>query len=492
MATIYLTTAIDYVNAKPHIGHAYEKIIADVLARWHRLKGDNVFFLTGTDENAQKNDQAAKEAGVQTKDFVDKNSTLFEELCKVLHLSHDDFIKTTEERHVNVAKAIYQKLFDAGDIYKGMYKGLYCFGCEAYYTERDLEKGLCPEHKKPAEKIEQECYFFKMSKYEEQVLALLEQESFIVPEGKRKEMFNRVKSEGLKDICVSRKSGGWGIVLPFDEEHRGYVWIDALCNYISALGYPDGKKFAQLWNGGTIVHVIGKGINWFHSVIWPSLLLALDVKVPDHILVHGYLTVDGQKVSKSLGNSIDPVGLVEEYGVDALRYFLLREIPLQDDGDFSEQGLVTRLNTELADALGNLLSRSLAMVDKYFDGKVPQGKPEGELVEKLDIDVIEKHLEHYEFHHALEKIWNFIHAINKYINENKPWEDEKRRAIILYNVLDALRMLAILIHPFIPDTTAKINAQLGVTEGQWSDIEFGILESGRKINKGENLFNKIE
>ncbi len=490
--TLYITTAIDYVNAKPHVGHAYEKVLADVITRWHRLKGEDVYFLTGTDENAQKNEEAAKNAGMNTSAFVRQNSALFRKLCDSLQISYNDFIKTTEERHIKVSQQIFQTLFEMGDVYKGVYKGLYCRGCEAYFTEKDLIDGKCPEHQTAPNWIEQECYFFKLSKYKDKVLALLNNKSFVIPEGKRKEMIKRVQEEGMKDLCITRYQATWGIPVPFDQQHMIYVWGEALCNYVSALGYPNGDLYTKFWKNGKVIHVIGKGINWFHSVIWPAMLLALDVKMPESIVVHGYLTVNGQKMSKSLGTTIDPLDYIKKYGVDAVRYYLMREIPFGHDGDFSETALKARLNNELADDLGNLVSRTLAMVEKYFEGKIPDADVDGELVEKLDFKKIEKFMEKLEFHHALEEIWNFIHAVNSYINDNKPWENEKRRAEILYTSLEAIRIIGILISSFMPETAERINERLNARSGDFSEIEFGLLKSGRKVNKGRNLFSKIE
>ncbi len=488
MAKFYVTTAIDYVNARPHIGHAYEKIVADVLARWHRLLGDDVFFLTGTDENAQKNAQAAQEAKIEVRTFVNKNSLAFRQLCDKLTVSYDDFIKTTEARHVKVAQYIFTELARTGDIYKGIYEGLYCTGCEAYYNEKELVDGKCPEHNKAPTHIKQESYFFKMSKYQDKVLNLLQSGSFVLPEGKCLEITNRIKTEGLKDLCVSRYDASWGIDVPIDKKHKIYVWIDALSNYISALGYPGGAKFKKYWPAD--VHLIGKGINWFHSVIWPALLFALKVKQPKLILVHGYLTVEGRKMSKSSGATIDPAALVEKYGVDALRYFLLREIPLWQDGDYSEQSLKNRLNNELNNDLGNLASRVLTLTEKHFP-ELKKVTVDSSLSKSFDLDAIKKHIAAFELHNALTEIWAFVHAANRYVNEQKPWECTG--AVLqkqLYTLLEALRILAIILQPFIPSTTDKLNTQLGVKPGTLKDCTFGKIAS-YKVKKGDNLFQKV-
>ncbi len=484
----YITTAIDYVNASPHIGHAYEKIITDVLARWKRISGDDVFFLTGTDENAQKNAQAAKAKGIDTKLSVDENSKEFEELCKELNLSNDDFIKTTDAKHVKVAQLIFKKIFDKGDIYKKKYSGMYCEGCEAFLTERDLVDGKCPEHKKEPKIIEEENYFFKLSKYEKEILELTSSENFIVPEGFRKEIVNRIKSDGLKDISVSRPGMDWGIDVPIDEEHKIYVWIDALSNYISALEYPDGENFKKYWPAD--VHVIGKGINWFHSVIWPALLISAEVELPKTIWVHGYLTFNGEKISKSLGNAINPKEVIEKYGVDPVRYALVKDIPFNQDGDFSEESLKLRNNGELANDLGNLVSRTLTLCGKYFDGKLSSQKDDG-LFENLDLDKIKSYMDKYELHHALDKVWEFIRAANKYVNDKEPWKNEEGREGVLYNLLESLRIISILVEPFIPGTSEKINTQLGVESSSLQNIRFG-LQKEYDVKKEGVLFNKIE
>ena len=484
MEKFYITTAIDYVNAPPHIGHAYEKIIADVLARWHRLKGEEVFYLTGVDENAQKNEQAAKAVGMPAKEFVDKNSKYFEDLCKNLNLSNDDFIKTTEERHVKPVQAIFKKLFDKGDIYKGNYDGLYCEGCEAYMTEKDLVNGKCPEHNKEPKWIKQESYFFKLSAYEQQILKLLKSKNFVVPEDKRNEMVSRVEQDGLRDLCVTRYRAEWGVQVPFDKDHRIYVWIDALSNYVTGLEYPNGKNFKKFWPAD--IHLVGKGINWFHSVIWPGILIASEIELPKTILVHSYLTVDGKKISKSLGTAIDPSETIKEFGTDPLRYFLIKNLPLFVDGDFSEEKLKESLNNELANDLGNLLGRTLTLVEKQFDGKV-KGNVDKSLEKKLDLKKVEKYFEKYELHLALEEVWKFVRNANKYVNENKPWEKQDEN--VLYNLLESLRVISILLEPFIPGTCEKINKQLGVPIGNLKEVKFGIVKE-YKVSKGEILFKK--
>lgn len=484
----YITTAIDYVNASPHIGHAYEKIITDVLARWKRISEYDVFFLTGTDENAQKNEQAAKAKGIDTKTFVDQNSKEFENLCKELNLSNDYFIKTTDANHAKVAQLIFQKIFDKGDIYKKSYSGLYCEGCEAFLIERDLVDGKCPEHKKAPKVVEEENYFFKLSKYEKEILKLTSSENFIIPEGFRKEIVNRIKSDGLNDISVSRPGLTWGIDVPIDKNHKIYVWIDALSNYISALGYPDGEKFKKYWPAD--VHVIGKGINWFHSVIWPALLMSAEIELPKTIWVHGYLTFNGEKISKSLGNAINPNEIIQKYGVDPVRYSLVRDIPFNQDGDFSEESLKLRNNGELANDLGNLISRTLTLCDKYFDGKLSKTKNDG-LFDNLDLNKIQEYMDKYELHHALDEIWSFVRSANKYVNDKEPWKNEEGRNIVLYNLLETIRAISILVGPFIPGTSEKINSQLGIESGKLEDLGFGLVKE-YNVKKEGVLFKKLE
>lgn len=480
----YITTAIDYVNARPHLGHAYEKILADVLARWHRLLGEDVFFLTGTDENAQKNEQAAREAGEPVKEFVDRNAKFFSELWGLLKISNDDFIRTTEERHIRFSREVFRRLHRKGDIYKGMYEGLYCIGCEEFKTGKELVDGNCPEHGEPPKPMKEENYFFRMGKYTKQIEELLEKPGFVFPESRRKEMHNRVRSEGLKDIVVSRINLKWGIDTPIDSKHKIWVWVDALSNYISALDYPDGKRFGKYWPAD--IHMIGKGINWFHSVIWPSILMSAGIKVPEKIVVHGYVTVNGKKLSKSLGNAIDPVELVKKYPADTIRYQLIRDIPFGEDGDFTEDALKARINGELVSDLGNLVSRVLALSGK-FKGKLV-GKDH--LSRFLDFGKISRHMNGFELHHALEETWSFIRACNRYINEKEPWKLEgEGLGVVLYNLLEALRVISILVEPFLPETAEKLRAQLRVGAGTFGDLKF--RQEAPRPGKGVHLFRRV-
>ncbi len=477
----YITTAIDYVNSDPHLGHAYEKICADVIARWHRLKGSDVFFLTGTDENAQKNVQAAKEKGMDIKEFVEKMSLKFLELCKKLNISNDDFIRTTEERHVKAVQHIFSEIYKKGDIYKGKYSGLYCQGCEAFYTEKGLIGGLCPEHETKPISLEEENYFFRLSKYKNKILEVFEKNpEFVKPSYRRNEMIERLKAP-LRDISISRYKVDWGIEFPFDKNHKIYVWVEALSNYVTALGYPKGK-YKRYWPAD--IHIIGTGINWFHSVIWPALLMSVGLPIPKQIFVHGYITHEGRKMSKSIGNVVDPFDILNKYGPDPLRYFLIREIPMGEDGDFSEEALIQRINGELVSDLGNLVNRVVTIGEK-FAGKI-EGKDE--LGSRLDLEKIENFMETLQLHLAVKEIFNFIRECNKYINQTEPWRLKgKELGHVLYNLAEGIRVAAVLLHAFMPETSDKIRQQLGLKELE--EAKFGKFKG--KIRKGELLFRKV-
>ncbi len=484
MGKFYITTAIDYVNAPPHLGHVYEKIAADVIARWKRLEGEDVFFLTGTDENAQKNVEAARKAGESVAEFVDRMAELFKELCRIYSISHDRFIRTTEKGHFAVAQKIFQKIFENGDIYKGKYRGLYCQGCEAFYTEKDLVDGKCPEHETKPRWIEEENYFFRLSEYREKVLEHIRKNpEFIQPVSRRNEILSRLK-EPLRDLSVSRFKVEWGIPVPFDECHRIYVWKEALENYLSGLDYP-GNKFQKFWPAD--IHMVGVGINWFHSVIWPAILISAGLPLPKKVFVHGYVNIGGKKMSKSRGAVVDPLELVERYPADAVRYFLIREIPFGEDGDFSEEALKARINGELLSDLGNLASRVLTLAER-FQGKV-EGEPE--LEKKLGLDKIRGFMDSIELHRALDGIFGFVRECNAYINEKEPWKlSGKELSNVMYNLLEGLRVLAILLGPFIPVTAEEMNKQIGVKPGLLKDARFG--EWKGKARKGRHLFERVE
>jgi methionyl-tRNA synthetase len=494
----YITTAIDYVNASPHLGHLYEKLCADVIARWHRLNGENVFFLTGTDENAQKNEKAAKEAGIPVEEFVNKNAQKFKELCEVFNISNDDFIRTTEKRHVKVSQLIFKKLFDNGDIYKGHYEGLYCYGCEEFKTEKDLVNGKCPEHDKKPELIKEESYFFRLSKYKDKILELLETKHFLLPEQRRNEIVSRIKEEGLKDLSVSRPNINWGINTLIDSKHKIWVWIDALVNYLSAVDYPDSSKYKKYWPAD--IHFIGKGINWFHSVIWPAILLSAKIPLPKLVLVHGYLTVDGEKMSKSKGTIIDPFILTKKYQVDAIRYFLLREIPFGEDGDFREKSLIEKTNNELVANIGNFIHRTLTFVWNNYNGKVPNPTEFDELDKKLEnyikvvAEEVGQELGKNELNKALNKILDFSSFCNQYFQKKEPWKTKDTNC--LYLSINAVRALAIFLEPCIPSSSEKLWKQLNlignVHKQKWGSASKLAIKPNHKINKPGILFEKIK
>ncbi len=475
----------------PIFGHAYEKLCADILARWHRLLGDDVFFLTGTDEHGQKIMKAAKKAGLEPKEFVDRQAGKFKGLCEKWNISNDRFIRTTEKGHEKTAQEIFKKIFKKGEIYLGKYSGNYCTDCETFYLEKDLEGGKCPVHGKECEILSEESYFFKMGDYREKILEYIEENhAAILPAGKKEEIRNRLKEE-LKDLSVSRSSFDWGIPVPINKKHVQYVWMDALLNYISGVDYP-GEKFEKYWPAD--IHLIGKDILWHHSVIWWSILASAGIKLPKTVLVHGFInTAQGEKMSKSRGTVIDPLKLAEKYNIDSVRYFLAREIPFGEDGFFSEEALVKRNNDELANELGNLVNRTISMVERYCNGKIPERKTSKGLRERLALEKIKSHMNAFELHLALGEIMGFVKACNAFVNEKEPWKKQgKELDGILYSLADSLRVIATLLWPFIPASSEKIFKQLGIERKGIESCEFGLLEGGKSIGKKEILFKKIE
>lgn len=504
----YITTPIFYPNSSPHIGTAYTTVAADALARYHRLLGDDVYFLTGTDENAQKIVRTAEAKHVDPRTYVDGVVEGFKELWKALDISYDDFIRTTEERHHNVVQQIFTKLFEKGDIYKSEYSGWYCTPCETFWMESKLVEGKCPnvDCGRDVELLKEESYFFRLSKYQDALLKHIEKHlEFIQPVSRRNEMLRFIEG-GLEDLCVSRTTFQWGIKVPFDPKHVVYVWLDALINYISALGYPDGENYKRYWPAD--VHIMGKDIVRFHAVIWPIILMALDIPLPKVIYGHGwYLTKDGGKISKSRGNVQDSFELIQRYGSDAIRYFLLREMQVGTDGTYSEDNVVERLNSDLANDFGNFVSRSLAMVVKYRAGIVPRPGQDGAQereVKTLSHDVkinVEKRFEACDPAGALEEIWRFVARCNKYVDETAPWvlakheEEREHLDTVLYTFVECIRVMAILSAPFMPGLPPRICTLLGLDEGiiRWEEADqWGILVPGLKVEKGEQLFPRID
>ncbi|MEW6033094.1 MAG: methionine--tRNA ligase [Bacillota bacterium] len=510
--TYYITTPIYYADSDLHIGHAYCTVAADALARFNRLRGRRTFFLTGTDEHGQKIEEKARSLGKEPLALVDEVVARILPLWERLGISYDDFIRTTEPRHEAVVQAVFKRLHDQGDIYKAQYEGWYCTPCETFWLERQLgPEGRCPDCEREVRLLKEESYFFRLSKYQDRLLEYIDRNpDFIQPPGRRNEMVSFVR-QGLEDLCVTRTTFDWGVPVPFDPDHVVYVWIDALTNYISALGYlsdDPGKRelFETFWPAD--VHLVGKEIMRFHAVIWPILLMALGLPLPKRVYGHGWLVLDGGKMSKSKGNIIDPHLLMDKYGVDAVRYFLLREIPFGADGRYSEASLVERVNVDLANDLGNLLNRTLTMVEKYCGGVVPAPSPEADdrSLEGLLADVgprVARAMDDLQIPPALETIWELVDLGNRYIEENAPWnlarDPAKRDRLdtVLYNLLEALRAVAQLLIPFLRETPGRIWAQLGLdgdpAEVRWDEITgWGRLPPGTRVAKGQPLFPRID
>lgn len=500
----YITTPIYYPSDNLHIGHTYCTVMADAMARFKRLSGYDVRFLTGTDEHGQKIQTIAQEKGITPKEHVDKIVSGVKKLWETMEISYDDFIRTTEPRHIERVQKIFMELYEKGDIYKGVYSGHYCKPCEAFWTDSQLEDGKCPDCGRPVTEEHEEAYFFRLSKYQDKLIELFETTDFLEPEARRNEMLAFVK-QGLDDLCISRSTFDWGIKVPIDEKHVIYVWLDALSNYITALGYPDDKElYDKYWPAD--VHLVGKEIVRFHTVIWPAILMSLGLPLPKKVLGHGWLLLDGGKMSKSKGNVVDPVKLIDRYGIDALKYFLLREYTFGHDGNYSTEALIKRINSDLANDLGNLVSRTVSMIEKYNAGIVPDAKIEDDYDKSLKAvalaaaDKVETEMDKFAFHSALEEIWILVRRANKYIDEKMPWvlaKDEAKKDNLdtcLHNLAETIRIVSILIYPFMHSTSDEIRKQMGLwyADVAWEDAKEFEMMYQEKVKKGKPLFPRID
>ncbi len=507
MKTFYITTPLYYVNAKLHIGHSYTTIAADVIARFKRMTGYDVFFLTGSDEHGQKIEESAKKIGITPQERADQSVENFKEIWKLFNITYTKFIRTTNDYHEKTVLGLFTKLLEKGDIYKGIYKGLYCVPCESFWSDSKLKDGKCPSCGREVETLEEENYFFKISQYIDTLLKHIDDHpDFIQPENRKNQVLS-ILNEGIQDRSVSRSSVEWGISVPNDPEHVIWVWFDALINYISGIGYPnDSDMFKKYWPAD--IHFIAKDILWFHSILWPMMLLAADIELPKKVFAHGFWSFRGDKMSKSKGNVIDPIELANEYSSDAIRYFLLAEIPFGKDGDFYLETFIKRLNSDLANDFGNLLNRTLTMVEKYFDSLIPEPGENEDLenqITELRNMVFQKYNENFEilkYSAILRNIWKLVQRLNKYIDETLPFQlakDESKRPklrTVLYNLCENLRIISVLIYPFMPDTYRRIQGQLGLTPQDIpelsSEIEWGGLKPGTKLGKREVLFQRIK